>query len=284
MKIAVIDVGSNSVRLLLWLDGKTLYKRITTTRLAEGARSGVLQPDAMVRTAQAIANYVSFAKNEKVDCVYAFATEAVRSAKNAEEFCLCVHSLCGVNLDILTGELEAEIGALGVLGGKDGAVIDVGGASAEVLLYQNGKVTFAKSLPLGAVRLHDLAGKNFDKILQTIQKSMAEISYPIVGTLPVYAIGGTATTLASVLHELKDYDPAITHGTKIVDKQLLEFAQRFCVMPTEEVSNVVGMDKKRADVIGGGALLLYLLVKAIRASNIIVSEFDNLEGYLQYKL
>ena len=108
MKISAIDVGSNSVRLAMIADGKTLYKRIATTRLGEGlALSGELTPKAIARTAQAIATFVGDAKKENSGRVYVFATAAVRSASNKREFLKSVKNLCGVDVDVVSGEEEA---------------------------------------------------------------------------------------------------------------------------------------------------------------------------------
>ena len=116
MKYCVIDVGSNSVRLMTWADGTTLYKKVCTTRLGEGvAFEPVLREDAMDRTARAIA---AFAEEGRAEGAFphAFATAAVRSAKNGEEFCARVKNLCGVELDVVPGEEEAELALLGALG------------------------------------------------------------------------------------------------------------------------------------------------------------------------
>ena len=126
-KYAVIDIGSNSVRLLLVADGKVLYKRLKTTRLGENlAVSGTLLPKAISRSATAVAEFYHLAKKEGAEDVLAFATASVRFAKNGGDFLLAVKELCPLQVEVISGETEAEIGVLGALGNSDGAVLDIG--------------------------------------------------------------------------------------------------------------------------------------------------------------
>ena len=119
-KTAVIDIGSNSVRLMLVADGKVLYKTLNTTRLGEGiASSPFLKDEAISRTASAVADFFSRAKREGAVDVYAFATAAVRSAENGSAFIDRVKELCELDVEIISGEEEAEIGILGALGEKE---------------------------------------------------------------------------------------------------------------------------------------------------------------------
>ncbi len=285
MKIAVIDVGSNSVRLMLWQDGKTLYKRLNTTRLGENtAKTRTLTDAAIERTAKAIAEFKQLAMGEGAEGVYAFATEAVRSAVNGDKFCRRVKEVCAMDVEVLSGGEEAAMGAAGALQGKDGALIDVGGASSEVIFSVGGKTSFSYSLPTGSVRLYDEAGRDAEKLSAVIDSKIEKISYPKAGSLPVCAIGGTATTVASVYLGLKRYDPEKINGTKIPADWINDMSRRICAMTVEEVKNIDGMEPRRTDVIGGGALLLYKLLKAIGADNVVVSESDNLEGYVIQKL
>ena len=137
MKYAVIDIGSNSVRLMLWADG-TLYKKLFTTRLAAGMRNGLLADDAMRRTAEAVAAcFEEGVREAGRGNTFAFATAAVRTAVNGDEFCGLVKKLCGLTIDVVAGETEALLGALGAVGSGDGGMVDIGGASTEVFVREN---------------------------------------------------------------------------------------------------------------------------------------------------
>lgn len=280
MKIAAIDIGSNSVRLMMWADGKTLYKRINTTRLGEGLVStGVMSPAAMQRTAAAVRDFAAAAAEEGAAKVYAFATAAVRRAANREEFLGEVRRVAGIEVDVISGEEEAEIGILGALGNSDGGMIDVGGASTEIIVRRGGKSVYAHSADVGAVRLYDACGRDYDKLNGFIIAALAEYGeVPACGAM--CAIGGTATTMAAVALALEKYDPAVIDGTRIGVAQAGEMAQKLLSMPVDEVRKMRGMDPRRADIIGGGSLLMYRIMCMLGLSEITVSERDNLEGYV----
>lgn len=280
MKIAAIDIGSNSVRLMMWADGKTLYKRINTTRLGEGLVStGVMSPAAMQRTAAAVRDFAAAAAEEGAAKVYAFATAAVRRAANREEFLGEVRRVAGIEVDVISGEEEAEIGILGALGNSDGGMIDVGGASTEIIVRRGGKSVYAHSADVGAVRLYDACGRDYDKLNGFITAALAEYGeVPACGAM--CAIGGTATTMAAVALALEKYDPAVIDGTRIGVAQAGEMAKKLLSMPVDEVMKMRGMDPRRADIIGGGSLLMYRIMRMLGLSEITVSERDNLEGYV----
>ena len=280
MKTGIIDVGSNSVRLALMADGKTLYKALATTRLGEGLTlTGKMSDGAIERTVQAISGFIRKAEEDGAQKVCIFATAAVRSASNKQEFLDSVKQLCGISVDIISGEDEAKIGLLGALKGRDGGIIDVGGASTEVTVQSGGKLLYSKSVNIGTVRLHDMAGRDKQKLNSAIDKALSGYGEFSAGLYDMYTIGGTATTIASVKHELKVYDPAITDGTVITVEEILAMADRFLTLPVEEVRKISGMEPRRADVIGGGCLLLGRVMRKFGIENITVSESDNIEGY-----
>ena len=178
MKYAVIDIGSNSVRLMLWADG-TLYKKLFTTRLAAGMRNGLLADDAMRRTAEAVAAcFEEGVREAGRGNTFAFATAAVRTAVNGEEFCGLVKKLCGLTIDVVAGETEALLGALGALGAVgsgDGGMVDIGGASTEVFIRENGAVKLAVSLPVGVVRLKDSCGQDGAALVKEVSRCVSPL-------------------------------------------------------------------------------------------------------------
>ena len=283
MKYAVIDIGSNSVRLLLWADGHTIYKKVNTTRLGEGLSvTGALSAAAMDRTAAAIEEFASEAKREGAAELYAFATAAVRSGRNGEEFVRLVKERCKIDIDVIGGKEEAEIGLLGALDGRDGGIIDVGGASSEVTVGKGGKIIYAVSADIGAVRLKDVCGEDRKLLEKFIAEKIA--AYGEVPRCGMTAIGGTATSIAALEYEVEPYNPALIHGSRLTAERISFWADKLLSMPQEERLSLKGMDKKRADILGGAALLLYSVIRYIGADGVRVSEQDNLEGYLIRKL
>ncbi len=278
-KFAVVDVGSNSVRLMLVADGKVLYKALNTTRLGEGlAERPLLKAEAIKRSAQAVASFYEQAKNEGAEHVSVFATAAVRTAENRQEFLDAVRSLCGLAVEVISGEEEAEIGILGALGNTDGGVIDIGGASTEIVVKKDGALIYKKSVDIGVVRLKDKCGREKSAIEKTAWKAAEEYgNIPLRGS--IYAIGGTATTLAAQALRLDEYDSEKITGAVITAEKMREMAEFFLSMSVEEISALPCMPKGRADVLAGGAALFSILMQAHGFKELIVSDRDNLEGY-----
>ncbi len=280
MKIFAIDIGSNSVRLALVSDGKTLYKRIRTTRLGEGlAFSGSMKDEAIERTALAVADFVNCAKAEKTDKLYAFATAAVRSASNKAQFLARVKELCGLEIDVISGETEAKIGILGALGNNDGGIIDVGGASTEVTFRAGGRTVYSKSVNVGTVRLFDLAARNKQKLLRIISEKIEEYGEFSAENVNMRAIGGTATRLAAIKHRLLQYTPEVTDGTNFTVGELEKYADGL-LSTSVEIIRANTICSASAEVIGGGCLLLAEIMKKLKIKSLTVSERDNLEGYI----
>ena len=280
MKYAVIDIGSNSVRLLLWSDGKTLYKTLNTTRLGEGlALTGKLSDDAILRTSLAIRDFKQQAKAENADRVYAFATAAVRSATNGKAFTQAVKEIANLDVDVISGEEEAAIGLLGALEGKDGGIIDIGGGSTELTLQKNNSVAYSKSLDIGAVRLFDMCGRDRNKLEEVIQNKI--LSYGKAEcNVPMYGIGGTATSLAALSLGLKEYQAQKVQDYVLTRTKLKTLTEELFTLSPEQIVEKSCLPLKRAEIIAGGALLLYRLLGYLRVEEITVSEKDNLEGYI----
>ena len=284
MKISAIDVGSNSVRLMVMADGKTLYKQLDTTRLAEGlAQSGVLKPEAIERTARAVQPFAAAAESNGAGTPHVFATAAVRSSKNGADFVARVKALTGIDVDVLSGEEEAACGILGALRGRDGGIIDLGGASTEITLQQGGKTLYSKSVNIGTVRLFDMAGQDRSALQAAIDNSLNGYGVLSLDGKDIYGIGGTATSLAALYHELEKYDPKVVEGTVLTREWLCAEAEKLLSLTVEERKALRGMEPRRADVIAGGCLLMYSILNRFNADRITVSESDNLEGYVLLK-
>jgi exopolyphosphatase/guanosine-5'-triphosphate,3'-diphosphate pyrophosphatase len=294
MKICIIDIGSNSVRLAMIADGKTLYKRLATTRLGEGLTfTGKISTDAMGRTVKALNDFKEFAKEEGAEKLFAFATAAVRSASNREEFLSLVKSECGIEIEVISGENEAKLGMYGVLSafperqkGKYSGIIDVGGASTEITIQTEGKIVYTKSVDIGTVRLFDLAARDRKKLEKVIDEKIAQYMCPFNGkdfSLKMFAIGGTGTTIASTLQQLPVYLPEKVNGYTFNISDLSALTDKLFSLSVEEIRTLAGMEPRRADVISGGVLLLFKIARLLKLENITISESDNIEGYYLLK-
>ena len=250
MKYGVIDIGSNSARLMINENGQTLYKLVNTTRLAEGmGEEKILKPQAVERSVSAVSFFVEKAKSERVDEIFIFATAAVRSAVNPEFFTDMVYNQTGIMVDVVSGETEATIGRIGALGFCDGGVIDVGGASTEVVAVLGGNTVFSKSLPIGVVKIKDRCGQD--------EKCVRDYSLDVIrqyGDIPkteYYTIGGTATTLASLIQGLEPYDPKKVDGFVITLQTLSDIVDKLYSLTVEERLKIKGLHPSRAEVIAG---------------------------------
>ena len=282
MLYGVIDIGSNSARLMMHDGVKTLYKKVKITRLAENMGDAkILTDSAMDRTANAVADFVRFAKQESVDIIYAFATAAVRYAVNSAVFLSKVKALCGIDVEVVSGDVEAELGCKGALNGKDGGVIDIGGASAEIIVYQNGNKTYGKSLDVGVVKLKYRCGQDKQAVIEFSENKIKE--YGNIPFAKFYGIGGTATSIAAMLLELENYNPDLVNGFDIKIDDLAKLTEKLFSLSVEQRKNLKGLQPERAEVIAGGCALMLCIMKKIGIDSITVSESDNLEGYLMLK-
>ncbi len=280
---AVIDVGSNSVRLMLHDGEHTISKQVSTTKLAEGiVNSSELAAKAIDRTAKAIITYVAKARTV-TNTVMIFATEAVRRATNSSELLNKVYEATGIEVDVVSGEMEAQLGYVGV--GQSGkcTVVDIGGASTEIIFGEDGKIDYAKSIRMGGVVLRDACGEDETELNDYITTKLAEY-----GELPVCAnavsIGGTATTIAALIHQVQPYDPALIHGSVITKKNLQALIAVITPLTLAERREVKGMFAGREDIIVGAMHAMYQIMSLLKQEKITVSESDNLEGYLIMKL
>lgn len=283
-KYGVVDIGSNSVRAILYSDGKILYKTVITTRLGEGlANTGVICESAFERTLKTVQSCVQVLISKFADQILIFATETVRSAKNGVDFALAVKESTGFDVDVVKGEEEGELGLLGALAGKDGGIIDIGGASAEIVACDGGKIVYSHSLPLGAVRLYDACGENLKKLDEIIDKNL-DFYGKVPQYVDYYAIGGTATTIGFIDSGVSNYDEKVVDGREITVEKLEEILKKLTGFSLNERIEKMHINPKRAEIIVGGAYMLKKIMQRFNIKSVKVSESDNLLGYLRKKI
>lgn len=275
---AVIDIGSNSVRLYIDKGKAVNPKILNTTRLSQNlAVFGRLDSQAIVRTANAVTDFFCSAKNTGADRIFIFGTEAMR-CPGGETLKAMIESKIHVPVDIISGEKEAVCGYIGATGGKGkNAVIDIGGASVELTAGDGANITYAESLKLGVVRAYDTAGKNRAAIEKYYSENIG--GFQKIAADKLIGIGGTATSLASMALEQQKYDAHAIHGytlTKSKTEELIDV-----IFTSDSITDSFpSIDRKRADVIGHGAIALLMLMEHLSFDKIDISEHDNIEGYL----
>lgn len=277
MKNAIIDIGSNSIRLF-WKGEKPNEN----TQLAEDLiHTGRLKKEAMERTVDAIGSLANKAKSEGADKVYAFATEAVRAAENREEFISRVKEVVD-SFELVPAEKEALLGFNGAYPGTGTvAVLDVGGASSELAVGNEKGLIYAHSLPLGSVRLKDY--DNDEKVRFGYAKERVK-EYGIVPKFDkLVSIGGCGSVIAAVRLGLVPYDRKKIHGYTMTHDEMKETIDYILSVPVEERVDIKGLHPKKAVVGPVGGMIVLAAMEYLGVDKVELSEKDNLEGYATYR-
>jgi exopolyphosphatase/guanosine-5'-triphosphate,3'-diphosphate pyrophosphatase len=271
MRRAVIDIGTNTVKLLVAdVDtGQTVpvLEADATTRLGETAsHSDKLSAPAIRRTIAAVSAFVEQAGRLDATGIIALATSAVRDAVNAGEFL----AACPLPVEVLTGEREAELIFRGVSSDPAWAsesllVLDVGGGSAELIQGAAGKIERAISLPVGAVRLTEAIGDNFAAVAEHLRRVLPGrlANFNVTGRLMI-GTGGGITTLARMARGQAD------HARLKLD-ELRSWAGRLSAMPLAKRKQVPGLPPERADIIVAGGAVFVVAMELLGASELTVS-------------
>jgi len=282
MKYAVIDIGSNSVRLMLDGTNSVNRKLLKSTQLAKGMTDGVICDERIADTALAVKEFCDFATANGYE-VMIFATEAVRSAKNGSAVTKRILELTGKVVDVIDGSTEAKIGFMGA-SGKCGhkCILDVGGASSELAAGKDGELYYSKSLPFGAVRLKDRFNDNLIALTEFLHNGVRE--YQKLDCGEYIAISGTATSLAAMQQQMTAYDPRLIHGSFLSVEYLNEIINELKDKSTQEITaDYPILGSKRAEVILTGAVIMRSVAQFLEINGFRLSERDNAEGYLIYK-
>ncbi|MDE6758972.1 MAG: hypothetical protein K2J89_06850 [Clostridia bacterium] len=279
MRYGIIDIGSNSVRLLVSDDMDRVFKKINTTGLGRGlALTGRLQEDNMVNTANAVIDFVKEAKRVGCEEIYTFATEAVRSAKNRSDF-MKLLSAKEIVVDVVASQDEAKLGFAGAYTQGRCCVMDIGGASTELAVGDENGLIYAKSMPVGLVRIYDNCKEDYssiDKYISDVIKGYGHI--PKFDEL--LSIGGTASTFVAMSENMKIYDPKVVDNYKLTLETVEKWTEKIHALDIEK-RYIDGLEPKRRNVIVGGGRLLAALMRMLGRNYVIVRESDNQEGYLK---
>jgi exopolyphosphatase/guanosine-5'-triphosphate,3'-diphosphate pyrophosphatase len=298
-RVAAIDCGTNSIRLLIAEpDGtgglRDLDRRLEIVRLGQGVdATGEFHPDALQRTFAAVDQYAELIKDAEVPVakVHFVATSASRDAKNRDSFFAGIMQRLGVLPDVISGETEARLSFIGALSrvtpeGEPVLVMDIGGGSTELITGSAaGEMRSAISLDIGSVRVTErflkqnpVADDDLARATEYVDDLLAEsgVDFASIGTW--IGVAGTATTLAGVYLELEHYDRERVHGAVIPVPAVRELLYRLARMTVDEIRSLPSMHPGRADVITGGALVEARIAARLHVKDLIVSESDILDG------
>jgi exopolyphosphatase / guanosine-5'-triphosphate,3'-diphosphate pyrophosphatase len=298
MRVAVVDIGTNSTRLLIAdVEPDTsvteLDRRSTVTRLGQGVdKAGVLADEAMERVYRTLAGYREAIDAAGVDATTAVLTSAVRDAANGDEFTRTVQERFGLDARAISGDEEAQLTFLGATSerGDDDTrlvVIDIGGGSTELVVGARGAVDFHVSTQAGVVRHTERFLRSDPPAPEELQLLAAEVAEIFTAAVPAdvrvgvgagIAVAGTATSLGAIVQRLEPYDPARVHGFRLLLAQAEEQLARLAGMTVEQRRHVAGLHPDRAPTIVAGAVLLIEAMRAFGLDEVDVSEHDILRG------
>jgi exopolyphosphatase/guanosine-5'-triphosphate,3'-diphosphate pyrophosphatase len=299
MRVAIVDIGSNSTRLLIAVvqDGRVeaeLARHTNVTRLGAGVDAdGRLSEDAMQRVYTVLDQYKSEIDDQDCEAGLAVLTSAVRDSANGSEFAETVRSRYDLEPRVLSGEEEARMTFRGATSERDQTVatptlvFDIGGGSTELVIGTRSEVAFHVSTQAGVVRQTE-RHLNEDPPSQAEQEALrADVREIFAAAVPAsrregvgQAIGvaGTATSLAAIAQELDPYDPARVHGYVLEGQECERILARLASLPLDQRRHIQGLHPDRAPTIIAGVLIFEQVLTMFGLDQVEISEHDILRG------
>lgn len=295
-RVAAIDCGTNSIRLLIASQGRSgeladVVRRMEIVRLGQGVdRTGRLAPEALERTRVALASYAAQIAELGVSRVRMVATSATRDASNADDFRVMVKETLGVEPEVVTGDEEARLSFTGAIRGLSAGapylVVDIGGGSTEFVVGAS-TVDSAISVDIGCVRmterhLHtnppasaELEAATAD-ITAAVDRALAAVDGTRAATL--VGLAGSVTTVAAIALGLTEYQPERIHHARISYEDVAAVTAQMLASTTEQRLAIPVMHPGRADVFAAGALILRTIMDRAGMRSVVASEHDILDG------
>lgn len=292
-RFATIDIGTNSVLLLVAgrrPDGgfDPLVDQAEITRLGRGVdATGTLSEQSMEDTLRVLEQYAATARDQGAQEIAVTATSAARDAKNGAHFIAEAKRRAGLNLEIISGDAEAQLSYLAVQTSYGGAadalvVLDIGGGSTEFIYGGRGaeasQVRFRRSFDVGAVRMterfvHSDPVTEADQraVVNHLRQTFAQAPEPPEGSTAV-GVAGTVTTLFAVQHGIARYDASLVEGQTLAMEEVRALRKRLCAMPLAQRKQLPGLQPKRADVVCAGAMILECAMERLKTDRLVVSD------------
>ena len=288
--VAVIDIGSNSVRLVVYESMArsliTIFNEKALCGLGREVQStGLLATDAVNKALTALRRFRALCRIQQVGRVYAIATAACRDAKNGPDFIAQAERICGAKIEILTGPREAKLSALGVVSGvhnPNGIVGDLGGGSLELIDVKGSRVRSGVTLPLGSLALQDLSNKSLKRAERIVKNELLGVAQLKTGRgRTFYAVGGTWRALERIHIIQSGYPLKVMHGYSIPAADALDFAQRLRrLAATNMLANIESIADARRPLLAYAALVLEYIIRVAQPKTIVFSTFGVREGLL----
>lgn len=292
-RIAIIDIGSNSIRLVVYDAHKrspvSIYNEKVMCALGKGlATSGVLNPDGVEMGKIALRRFIAMARNMQISALHVMATAAVRDAKDGGKFTKWIEENHNVKVDVISGDEEARLGAFAICSTiyrPSGITADLGGGSLELVRLDDEKTLNHNSLLLGSLRMIDESKGDRDKLKKLIDKRFSEINWLGTQKTPnIYPIGGSFRAIAKMHMESIKYPLEILHEYSVDAKKFLIFLREIVTISSEKLEKLAGSNAKRAPALIGAAMVLEKIIAESKPEQIIFSASGIREGYVYKKL
>lgn len=301
MRTASIDIGTNTIRLLICEqsnDGTLdkLYIDRVITRLGEGFSQDrrLITTKAKNRTISALKDFSQTIKDHNVNKIRAVATSVVRESENGSEFVSEIRKQTGIQVEVISGNEEAELTVLGVLNSvsvitNECIIFDIGGGSTEYVHIRNSNIVNLKSINLGVVHLteefltssiespEEIAelSENIEKILD---QELSDFKIHHKNNITLVGTAGTPTTLTAIELSLKEYRPEIVNNHSLNKAWVSSTIENLIKIPIKDRAKVPGLEKGREDILIAGSLILLKTLNKFSANELIVSDGGVLEG------
>jgi exopolyphosphatase/guanosine-5'-triphosphate,3'-diphosphate pyrophosphatase len=287
--VAVVDIGSNSVRLIVYDDLSRAPSPLFNEKILCGlgrsiVSTGRLAPDGVKRALRALRRFRALIDQLKVGRVEIIATAAAREAENGPEFIAQAERILRQKVRVLSGTEEAEYAALGVISGihaADGFAGDLGGGSLELIDIRGGKLSDAVTLPLGGLRLIDASGGSLKKAREIVDAELAKVDWIEKGRgRDFYAIGGTWRALARLHMTQTNYPLSVMHNYRIPADDALRFAAVLDHQSQSSLAGIRDISSARRETVPFGALVLERVIKQMKPRAVVISVLGIREGLL----
>jgi len=287
--VAVFDIGSNSVRLVVY-EGLTrsptpiFNEKVLAGLGREVQTTGLLAPDAVDKALGALKRFRGLCDTMGVERMWAIATAACRDARNGRPFIADARRICGVPIDVLSGRREAELSALGVVSGMhkpDGIVGDLGGGSLELVDVKGQRIRPGVTLPLGGLALQDISARSLKNAEKIVERSLADMPVLKAGRgRNFYAVGGTWRALGRLHMWQTGYPLHVMHGYVIPAREALEFSRLVQRVDPETLSQIDIVTDARRPLLAYAALVLEEIVRFAKPKQVVISALGVREGLL----
>lgn len=287
--IAVIDIGSNSVRLVVYealnrAPTPLFNEKVMAGLGREVLTTGRLADDAVAKALGAVRRFRTLCTTMRVRELHVLATAAARDARNGAEVIGQIEAICGVPVRLLSGRDEAMFAALGIVSGfyrPDGLVGDLGGGSLELIDVKGDRLGTGMTLPLGGLALQDTSGHSIKKAERLVAKALAKADLLKKGKhRTFYAVGGTWRSLAKLHMAQRGYPLNVMHHYSLPAKEIADFCYLVSRQPLDTISRIDAVSENRRALLPYGALVMERVVREAKVDQVVISALGVREGLL----